>query len=223
MLDRVLDVKHYEETRARFAQELQWASPPASCSRRACPSTCAPTSASTSSRLACWASTRAAPASRSAAPYSGTRARRSRHDDHDPVNLPVNSVVGPDRRHDLRCQPLRDHPVEHLGASSVITIDRWYDANALPADPAWQRLDPDRGRDGDRRRQRTPASYLALANNATATAPERHRHGADRRDHDRLGRADPQARHLRPLGVFGGSATITLTKTWTANGSTRCR
>lgn len=103
--------------------------------------------------------------------------------------------------------------------NSVLTIDRWYDPNAVPADPgvaaastptagAWVLVPGN-----------APANYLALANNATATAPAV-------TDSALTGEITTASGGLiRKLGTYahtattGGSATTTLTKTWTANGS----
>jgi hypothetical protein len=132
----------------------------------------------------------------------------------DGVNIPVNSVVG---------QIVATGAVFGIiqsntsAANSVLTIDRWYDANALPANVnaaaastpaagAWQILPGN-----------APGAYMGLT--ATATAPaltdtvltgELNAAGAAG-----LNRQLATYAHTAASGT-GGVSTTTLTKTFTA-------
>lgn len=103
--------------------------------------------------------------------------------------------------------------------NSVLTIDQWYDPNALPADRGTAAAStPTAGAyviiGG------AQAAYMGLADNATATAPAA-------TDTTLTGEIDnaSNAGLIRKLATYahtaasGGAGTTTLTKTWTANGN----
>lgn len=137
----------------------------------------------------------------------------------DGVNIPANAVVG--QMIVTTSGAIRFGIVQSntSAANSVLTIDRWYDATSLPADPgvsaattptagAWMLVPGG-----------APAAYLALANNATAVAPAA-------TDTALTGEITTASGGLiRKLATYahtaasGGAGTTTLTKTWTANGS----
>jgi hypothetical protein len=137
----------------------------------------------------------------------------------DAVNLPLNSVVGQMIVTTSGANRFGIVQSNTSATNSVLTIDRWYDPNALPADPgvaaastptagAWVLVGGN-----------APASYMALANNATAVA-------VAVTDTALTGEIVTASGGLiRKLGTYahsassGGSSTVTLTKTWTANGS----
>lgn len=137
----------------------------------------------------------------------------------DGVNLPVNSVVGQMIVTTSGATRFGIVQSNTSATNSVLTIDRWYDATALPADPgvaaastptagAWMLIGGN-----------APCSYMALANNATAVAPAV-------TDTAMTGEITTASGGLiRKLGTYAhsassaGSSTVTLTKTWTANGS----
>jgi hypothetical protein len=137
----------------------------------------------------------------------------------DAVNLPANSVVGQMIVTTSGATRFGIVQSNTSATNSVLTIDRWYDATALPADPgvaaastptagAWMLVGGN-----------APCSYMALANNATATAPAV-------TDTALTGEIVTAGGGLiRKLGTYAhsasssGSGTVTLTKTWTANGS----
>jgi hypothetical protein len=104
-------------------------------------------------------------------------------------------------------------------ASSVITVDGWYDANALPADPGVAFASTPTAGATVLVPGNAPASYMALANNSTAVAPAT-------TDTALTGEiTTASGGWIRKLGTYahsassGGSATITLAKTWTATAS----
>jgi hypothetical protein len=137
----------------------------------------------------------------------------------DAVNLPANSVVGQMIVTTSGATRFGIVQSNTSATNSVLTIDRWYDATALPADPgvaaastptagAWILIPGN-----------APCSYLALANNATAVAPAV-------TDTALTGEITTASGGLiRKLATYahtattGGSSTVTLVKTWTANGS----
>jgi hypothetical protein len=137
----------------------------------------------------------------------------------DAVNLPANSVVGQMIVTTSGATRFGIVQSNTSATNSVLTIDRWYDATALPADPgvaaastptagAWMLIGGN-----------APCSYMALANNATAVAPAV-------TDTAMTGEIVTASGGLiRKLGTYAhsassaGSSTVTLTKTWTANGS----
>jgi hypothetical protein len=94
----------------------------------------------------------------------------------DGVNIPVNSVVGQyivTTSGAIRFGIIQSNT---SAANSVLTIDRWYDASALPATSQHGRgIDTDGGRLDDRApamcRARTSASPPTLAQRPTATRP----------------------------------------------------
>lgn len=129
----------------------------------------------------------------------------------DGVNIPANSVVG---------QMIVTGTVFGIiqsntsAASSVLTIDRWYDINSLPATAgtaaattpsaaAWQIIAGN-----------APASYVALTATSTAAVDG---------DTALTGEITTSGGGLiRALGTYAHTAagtTTTLTKTYTANGS----
>jgi len=129
----------------------------------------------------------------------------------DGVNIPANSVVG---------QMIVTGTVFGIiqsntsAASSVLTIDRWYDISALPATAgtaaattpgaaAWQIVAGN-----------APASYVALTATSTAAVDG---------DTTLTGEITTAGGGLiRSLGTYAHTAagtTTTLTKTYTANGS----
>jgi hypothetical protein len=87
------------------------------------------------------------------------------------VNLPANSVTGQMIVTTSGATRFGIVQSNTSATNSVLTIDRWYDATALPADPgiaaastptagAWMLIGGN-----------APCSYMALANNASAVAP----------------------------------------------------
>jgi hypothetical protein len=107
--------------------------------------------------------------------------------------------------------------------NSVLTIDRWYDATAIPADPGVAAASTPTAGAWAVVAGGAPAAYMALANNATAVAPAA-------TDTALTGEITTASGGLiRKLATYahtaasGGAGTTTLTKTWTANGPTRCR
>lgn len=103
-------------------------------------------------------------------------------------------------------------------ANSVHTIDRWYDANALPADRGTAAASTPTAGAWVIVAGGGPAAYLALADVATAVAPAA-------TDTALTGEVDTasNAGLIRKLATYahtaasGGAGTTTLTKTWTAN------
>jgi hypothetical protein len=134
----------------------------------------------------------------------------------DAVNFPANSLVGQIVVTGARFGIVQSNT---SATNSVLTIDRWYDATALPANPgvaaastpaagAWMVVPGG-----------APAAYMALANDATDTAPAA-------TDTTLAGEITTASGGLiRQLATYahsaasGGAGTTTLTKTWTANGS----
>jgi hypothetical protein len=137
----------------------------------------------------------------------------------DGVNFPANSLVGQivvTTSGAIRFGVVQSNT---SAANSVLTIDRWYDFTSIPADPgvaaastptagAWAVVPGG-----------SPGAYMALANNATATAPAA-------TDTTLTGEITTASGGLiRKLATYahtaasGGAGTTTLTKTWTANGS----
>jgi hypothetical protein len=120
----------------------------------------------------------------------------------DAVNLPANSVVGQMIVTTSGATRFGIVQSNTSATNSVLTIDRWYDATALPADPGVAAAS-------------TPTAGAWICSAATPRAPTwrwrttRPRrpggdgHGADRRDRHGERRADPQARHVRALRVLG--------------------
>lgn len=136
----------------------------------------------------------------------------------DGVNIPANAAAGQLIVTTSGANRYGIVQSNTSAANSVLTIDRWYDPTSLPADRgtaaastptagAWVLVPGNAG-----------VSYLGLADNATATAP-------NVTDTALTGEIDTasNAGLIRKLATYGhsassaGSATITLTKTWTAN------
>lgn len=129
----------------------------------------------------------------------------------DGVNIPANSVVGRIIATGNRFGIVQSNT---SAASSVLTIDRWYDTSALPATVAtaaastpaagvWQILPGN-----------APGAYMGLTANSTAAV-----------DGDTVLTGEIATAGgglIRALGTYAHTAagtTTTLTKTWTANGS----
>jgi hypothetical protein len=138
----------------------------------------------------------------------------------DGHNLPANSVVGQMIVTTSGATRFGIVQSNTSATNSVLTIDRWYDATALPADRntaaastptagAWMLIGGN-----------APCTYMALADNATAVA-------VAVTDTALTGEIDTAATAglIRKLGTYahsassGGSSTVTLTKTWTATGT----
>lgn len=137
----------------------------------------------------------------------------------DGVNIPANAVVGQIIVTTSGSTRFGIVQSNTSATNSVLTIDRWYDFTAIPADPgvaaastptagAWALIPGG-----------APSSYLALANNATAVAPA----ATDTALTGEIVTASGGL--IRKLATYahtaasGGAGTTTLTKTWTANGS----
>jgi hypothetical protein len=136
-----------------------------------------------------------------------------------PVNLPVNSIVGQLVVTTSGANRFGIAQSNTSVASSVITVDGWYDANALPADPGVAFASTPTAGATVIVPGNAPCTYMALANNATAVAPAV-------TDTALTGEIVTASGGLiRKLGTYAhsassaGSSTVTLTKTWTANGS----
>jgi hypothetical protein len=113
----------------------------------------------------------------------------------DGVNIPVNSVVG---------QMIVVGSVFGIiqsntsAANSVLTIDRWYDITALPANVNAAAASTLRRACGRSRRARSPRLH---GSDGDRDCGCRRRHGADRRaQRGRCGGAEPPARDLRAHG-----------------------
>jgi hypothetical protein len=137
----------------------------------------------------------------------------------DGVNVPANAAAGQMIVTTSGATRFGIVQSNTSAANSVLTIDRWYDATSLPADPgvsaattptagAWMLVPGN-----------APAAYMALANSATATSP-------NATDTNLTGEITTASGGLiRKLATYahtpasGGAGTTTLTKTWTANGS----
>jgi hypothetical protein len=137
----------------------------------------------------------------------------------DGVNFPANSLVGQvivTTSGSTRFGIIQSNT---SATNSVLTIDRWYDATALPADPGVSAASTPTAGAWAVVAGGAPAAYMALANNATATAPAA-------TDTSLTGEITTASGGLiRNLATYahtaasGGAGTTTLTKTWTANGS----
>lgn len=129
----------------------------------------------------------------------------------DGVNIPANSVVGRILSTGTVFGIIQSNT---SAASSVVTIDRWYSATALPATVAtaaaatpaagtWQILPGN-----------APGAYMGLTATSTAAVDG---------DTTLTGEITTSGGGLiRALGTYAHTAagtTTTLTKTWTANGS----
>jgi hypothetical protein len=137
----------------------------------------------------------------------------------DGVNVPANAAAGQMIVTTSGATRFGIVQSNTSAANSVLTIDRWYDATSLPADPgvsaattptagAWMLVPGN-----------APAAYMALANSATATSP-------NATDTNLTGEITTASGGLiRKLATYahtpasGGAGTTTLTTTWTANGS----
>jgi hypothetical protein len=151
--------------------------------------------------------------------WSGTASATSATTITVPVNLPVNSVVGQIVVTTSGANRFGIVQSNTSVASSVITVDGWYDANALPADPGVAFASTPTAGATVLVPGNAPASYMALANNSTASAPAV-------TDTALTGEiVTGSGGWIRKLGTYahsassGGSSTITLAKTWTATGS----
>jgi hypothetical protein len=137
----------------------------------------------------------------------------------DGVNIPANAAAG--QMIVTTSGAIRFGIVQSntSAANSVLTIDRWYDATSLPADPGVAAASTPTAGAWCLVPGNAPAAYMALANNATATAPAA-------TDTTLTGEITSAGGGLiRKLATYahtaasGGAGTTTLTKTWTANGS----
>lgn len=129
----------------------------------------------------------------------------------DSVNIPANSVVGY-----AICTASRFGIIQSntSAASSVLTIDRWYNANALPANVgtaaastpaagAWQILPGN-----------VPGAYMGLTANSSAAAD-----GNTTLTGEITTAGGGLIRQLATYAHTAAGTTTTLTKTFTANGS----
>jgi hypothetical protein len=137
----------------------------------------------------------------------------------DGVNWPANSLVGQIVATTSGANRWAIIQSNTSATNSVLTVDRWYDATALPADPGVAAASTPTAGVYFIIGGNAPCSYMALANNATAVAPAV-------TDTALTGEIVTASGGLiRKLGTYahsassGGSSTVTLTKTWTANGS----
>jgi hypothetical protein len=151
--------------------------------------------------------------------WAGTASATSATTITVPVNLPVNSIVGQLVVTTSGANRFGIAQSNTSVASSVITVDGWYDANALPADPGVAFASTPTAGATVIVPGNAPCTYMALANNATAVAPAV-------TDTALTGEIVTASGGLiRKLGTYAhsassaGSSTVTLTKTWTANGS----
>lgn len=137
----------------------------------------------------------------------------------DAVNFPTNSLVGQivvTTSGSTRFGIIQSNT---SATNSVLTIDRWYDSTALPADPGVAAASTPTAGAWAVVAGGAPAGYMALANSSTATAPAA-------TDTTLTGEIVTASGGLiRKLATYAhtaassGAGTTTLTKTWTANGS----
>lgn len=129
----------------------------------------------------------------------------------DGVNIPVNSVAGRIIATGARFGIIQSNT---SAANSVLTIDRWYNANALPADVgaaaastpaagAWQILPGN-----------APGAYMALTATATPAVD-----GDTALSGEIATAGGGLIRSLATYAHTAAGTTTTLTKTFTANGS----
>jgi hypothetical protein len=137
----------------------------------------------------------------------------------DGVNFPANSLAGQIIVTTSGATRFAIVQSNTSATNSVLTIDRWYDATAIPADPGVAAASTPTAGAWAVVAGGAPAAYMALANNATAVAPAA-------TDTALTGEITTASGGLiRKLATYahtaasGGAGTTTLTKTWTANGS----
>ena len=134
----------------------------------------------------------------------------------DGVNWPANALTGQVILTAARMAIVQSNT---SATNSVATVDRWYDLTALPADPGVAAASTPAAAAYFITGAQANCAYMALANNATATSP-------NVTDTSLTGEITTASGGLiRKLGTYAhsassaGSGTVTLTKTWTANGS----
>lgn len=129
----------------------------------------------------------------------------------DGVNIPVNSVVG---QYIVTTTVFGIIQSNTSAANSVLTIDRWYATNSLPANvgtaaattpaaAAWQIVPGN-----------VPAAYMGLTATATAAVD-----GDTTLTGEITTASGGLIRQLATYAHTGAATTTTLTKTFTANGS----
>lgn len=220
-LEAVLDVQRFEQTRQRFAEQLQWAITGCKLIEAGVPVNLRTNIGLDIVSAGVFAFNQGGAGVTIGGFFSGTTATAPAAGTFttDGVNLPVNSVVGQMIVTTSGATRFGIVQSNTSATNSVLTIDRWYDATAIPADPgvaaastptagAWMLIGGN-----------APCGYMALANSGTATAPAV-------TDTTLTGEITTASGGLiRKLGTYAhsassaGSATITQTKTWTANGS----